>query len=112
MGNRMQEEAERFADEDKKKRESAEILNNIDTGIWSAEQQLNEHKDNISAELRNEITDKINEVKAAKDSGDVDSMKQKNDELQKVLMKIGEAIYSQQQSSSSSDSGETVDGDS
>merc|ERR1712141_666942 len=43
--NRMQEEAERFADEDKKKRESAEILNNIDTGIWSAEQQLNEHKD-------------------------------------------------------------------
>jgi len=110
--NRMQEEAERFADEDKKKRESAEVLNNIDTGIWSAEQQLNEHKDNISAELRNEITDKINEVKAAKDSGDVDSMKSKNDELQKVLMKIGEAIYSQQQSSSSSDSGETVDGDS
>jgi len=113
--NRMQEEAERFADEDKKKRESAEILNNIDTGIWSAEQQLNEHKDNISAELRNEIQDKINEVKAAKDSQDVDAMKTKNDELQKVLMKIGEAIYSQQQSSSSSsdssDSSETVDGD-
>jgi len=111
--NRMQEEAERFADEDKKKRESAEILNNIDTGIWSAEQQLNEHKDNISAELRTEIQDKINEVKAAKDSNDPDQMKTKNDELQKVLMKIGEAIYSQQQSSSSSssDSSETVDGD-
>jgi len=111
--SRMQDEAERFADEDKKKRESAEILNNIDTGIWSAEQQLNEHKDNISAELRNEIQDKINEVKAAKDSNDPDQMKTKNDELQKVLMKIGEAIYSQQQSSSSSssDSSETVDGD-
>jgi len=112
--NRMQDEAERFADEDKKKRESAEVLNNIDTGIWSAEQQLNEHKDNISAELRNEIQDKINEVKAAKDSNDVEVMKQKNDELQKVLMKIGEAIYSQQQSSSSGseeNSGETVDGD-
>merc|ERR1719515_211771 len=61
--SRMQDEAERFADEDKKKRDAAEILNNIDTGIWSAEQQLNEHKDNISAELRNEIQDKINEVK-------------------------------------------------
>jgi len=113
--NRMQDEAERFADEDKKKRESAEILNNIDTGIWSAEQQLNEHKDNISAELRNEIQDKINEVKAAKDSNDPDLMKSKNDELQKVLMKIGEAIYSQQQSSSSSsensENSETVDGD-
>jgi len=109
--NRMQDEAERFAEEDKKKRESAEVLNNIDTGIWSAEQQLNEHKDNISAELRNEIQDKINETKASKDSGDVETMKAKNDELQKVLMKIGEAIYSQQQSQSSS-SEETVDGDS
>merc|ERR1719379_1915607 len=111
--NRMQEEAERFAEEDKKKRESAEVMNNIDTGIWSAEQQLNEHKDNITAELRNEIQDKINEVKAAKDSNDPDQMKSKNDELQKVLMKIGEAIYSQQQSSSSSssESSETVDGD-
>merc|ERR1712079_945030 len=109
--NRMQEEAERFAEEDKKKRESAEVLNNIDTGIWSAEQQLNEHKDNISAELRTEIQDKINETKASKDSGDVEQMKAKNDELQKVLMKIGEAIYANQQSQSSS-SEETVDGDS
>lgn len=86
-------------------------MNNIDTGIWSAEQQLNEHKDNITAELRNEIQDKINEVKAAKDSNDPDQMKSKNDELQKVLMKIGEQIYNQQQSSSSSDSGESVDGE-
>lgn len=109
--NRMQDEAERFAEEDKKKREAAEIMNNIDTGIWSAEQQLNEHKDNITAELRNEIQDKINEVKAAKDSNDPDQMKSKNDELQKVLMKIGEQIYNQQQSSSSSDSGESVDGE-
>jgi len=100
--NRMQEEAERFAEEDKKKKESAEVVNNIDTGIWSAEQQLNEHKDNISAELVSEIQDKINETRAAKDSGDVEQMKSKNDELQKVLMKIGEAIYANQQSQSSS----------
>merc|ERR1719420_2659832 len=111
--NRMQEEAERFAEEDKKKREGAEVINNIDTGIWSAEQQLQEHKDSISAELVSEIQDKINETRAAKDSGDVEQMKSKNDELQKVLMKIGEAIYSQQQSSSSSseENSETVDGD-
>lgn len=107
--NRMQEEAEKFAEEDKKKRESAEVLNNIDTGIWSAEQQLAEHKDNIPQELVTEIQDKINEVKAAKDSNDVEVMKSKNDELQKALMKIGEAIYSQQQSQSSS-SEENVDG--
>lgn len=102
--NRMQEEAERFAEEDKKKKESAEVINNIDTGIWSAEQQLNEHKDSISAELVSEIQDKINETRAAKDSGDVEQMKTKNDELQKALMKIGEAIYANQQSQSSESS--------
>merc|ERR1712038_897779 len=102
--NRMQEEAERFAEGDKKKREGAEVINNIDTGIWSAEQQLNEHKDNISSELVSEIQDKINETRAAKDSGDVEQMKSKNDELQKVLMKIGEAIYANQQSQSSDSS--------
>jgi len=110
--NRMQEEAERFAEEDKKKKESAEVINNIDTGIWSAEQQLNEHKDSISSELVSEIQDKINETRAAKDSGDVEQMKSKNDELQKVLMKIGEAIYANQQSQSSDSSSqeEPVDG--
>jgi len=61
--------------------------------------------------LNAEITDKINECRQAKDSGDLEAMKARHEELSKVLMKIGEAIYSQQQSQSSS-SEETVDGDS
>jgi len=109
--NRMQEEAEKFAEEDKNKRERAEVENNIDTSIWSAEQQMNEHKEHVSAELKSEITDKINEVRQAKDAGDVEGMKSKNDELQKVLMKIGEAVYSQNQSKSETQSQDPVDGD-
>lgn len=110
--NRMQEEAEKFADEDKKKRDAVEVMNNIDTGLYSAKEQLNEHKDKLSAELVSEIQDKINEVEAAKAGGDVEQMKSKNDDLQKSLMKIGEAIYSQQQSNSSdSNQSETVDGE-
>jgi len=109
---KMQEEAERHADDDKVKRENAEIINNIDTGLWSAEQQLNEHKDSITEELKQEVQDKINETKAAKESGDVDQMKEKNDELQKTLMKIGEQIYNNSSSTSSSDSTEqNVDGE-
>merc|ERR1712048_67837 len=94
---KMQDEAERFADEDKKKRDSAEVRNQIETGIWGAEQQLNEHKDNISSELVAEINDKINECRAAKDSDDLEQMKSKNQELQTVLMKIGEEVYSKNQ---------------
>jgi len=111
--NRMQEEAEKFAEEDKKKRDSVEVMNNIDTGLYSAKEQLNEHKDKLTTELVSEIQDKINEVEAAKNGGDVEAMKAKNDELQKSLMKIGEAIYSQQQSNSgdSNSSEQTVDGE-
>merc|ERR1712062_139057 len=109
---RMQDEAERYAEEDKKKKEAAEVTNNIETSIWSAEQQLQEHKEHVSEELRTEITDKINEVKAARDSNDADSMKSKNEELQKLLMKIGEAVYANQQNQSqqNTNSEETVDG--
>merc|ERR1712062_684486 len=110
--NRMQDEAEKFAEEDKKKRETVEVTNNIDTGLYSAKEQLQEHREKLSSELATEIQDKINETEAAKNSGDLENMKTKYDELQKSLMKIGEAIYSQQQSSSSDKpEGETVDGE-
>lgn len=110
---RMQEEAEKFAEEDKQKKESAEVRNNIETAIWSAEQQLQEHKEHVSSELNAEITDKINECKQAKDSGDNEAMKARHEELSKVLMKIGEAVYANSQNNSSGDSnqGETVDGE-
>eukprot|EP00494_Astrolonche_serrata_P006821 UN06846 len=106
---RMQDEAEKFAEEDRKAKEAVEIANNIETSIWSAEQQLTEHKEHISEELKTEITDKINEVKAARDSQDADAMKTKNEELQKLLMKIGEAVYANQQSSQSSQSSESTE---
>jgi len=110
---RMQEEAEKYAEEDKNKKESAEVRNNIETAIWSAEQQLQEHKEHVSSELNTEITDKINECKAAKDTGDNEAMKARHEELSKVLMKIGEAVYANSQNTSSGDSNqsETVDGE-
>jgi len=108
---RMQDEAEKFAEEDKKKKEAAEVANNIETSIWSAEQQLSEHKEHVSEELKTEITDKINELKSARDSNDADGMKTKNEELQKLLMKIGEAVYANSQNNQQQSSNdETVDG--
>merc|ERR1711885_44821 len=77
---KMQDDAERFAEDDKKKRDEVEVRNNIDTGIWSAEQQLNEHKDHINSDLQKEINDKINEVKLVRDNGDIEQMKTKSEE--------------------------------
>merc|ERR1711936_709606 len=70
------------ADIQRMKKEAAEVANNIETSIWSAEQQLSEHKEHVSEELKTEITDKINELKSARDSNDADGMKTRNEELQ------------------------------
>merc|ERR1719238_916003 len=100
---KMQEDAEKYAEDDKKKRDTAEIKNNIDSGIWSAEQQLSEHKDNISNELFKEINDQIDKVKVGRNTNDIQKMKQANDKLQKMLMKIGEEIYLKKKSSETKD---------
>merc|ERR1739848_980653 len=100
---RMQDEAEKYA---------AEVANNIETSLWSAEQQLEEHKEQISKELSNEIKNKIDELKAARDNGDIEGMEGKNKELQKCLMKIGEAVYiNQQKNQSQSNEEQTIDGE-
>ena len=51
----MVSEAEQFADEDKTRREAAEAKNQAESLIHSTEQQLKEHGDKVSAEVKTEI---------------------------------------------------------
>jgi len=82
--NRMQEEAEKFAEEDKRKNERAEVTNTIDTSLYAAKEQLAEHRENISSELASEIQEKINEVEASRGGKrkiDVEKLRQKLREI-------------------------------
>merc|ERR1719211_108115 len=67
---KMQDEAERFAEEDKNRREMAEVANQCDNTIWNTESSLEEHKDKLDSELINEIEQKIQAAKTAKESED------------------------------------------
>merc|ERR1711973_351411 len=58
---KMQDEAERYADEDKVRREMAEVINQCDNTIWNTESSLEEHKDKLDADLIKDIEDKIAE---------------------------------------------------
>ncbi len=95
--NKMVQEAESFAEEDKKRRAGAEAKNNAESLIHSTERQLAEHGDKVDASVKSEIESAISEAKAAVESGDADQMTEKTNALAQSAMKLGEAMYKAQQ---------------
>jgi len=94
---KMVKEAEQFADEDKKRRAAAEAKNNAESLIHSTEKQLAEHGDKVSAEVKEEIEKALAEAKTAVEGGDTDDIQQKTAALTQAAMKLGQAMYEQQQ---------------
>ncbi len=93
---KMVKDAEANAEDDKKRRELVEIRNQAEGAAHSAESQLKEHGDKISAEDKTAIEDAIKAVKTALESEDIDAIKTALDSLQQASMKLGEAIYKDQ----------------
>jgi molecular chaperone DnaK len=98
----MVQDAERFAEEDKQRREAAEAKNNAESLIHTTERQLAENGDKVSADLKGEIEAAIAEAKTAVEGGDAEAMKDKAQALAQVAMKLGQAIYEQQAQSEAS----------
>jgi molecular chaperone DnaK len=94
---KMVKEAEQFAEEDKKRRAAAEAKNQAESLIHSTERQLGEHGDKVTPEVKTEIETAIAEAKAAVESGDADRMTEKTNALTQAAMKLGQAMYEQQQ---------------
>jgi molecular chaperone DnaK len=93
----MVREAEQFADEDKKRRETAEVRNNAEGLVHSTEQQLKEHEAKVDASLKSEIEAAIAETRTALDGGDTETIKTKAQALAQTAMKLGQAVYQSEQ---------------
>ena len=89
-------EAERYAEEDKKRKEEVEIRNNADTMIYQTEKALNELKDKVSDSERKRIQDKIDQLKKALEGSNVDDIKAKTEELSQEFYSISQRLYQQQ----------------
>ena len=100
--DQMVRDAEKFAEEDKKRRAAAEAKNNAESLVHTTERQLADNGDKVDAGLKSEIEGKIAETKAAVESGDADQMTTKAQELAQVAMKLGQAIYEKQQQAEAS----------
>jgi molecular chaperone DnaK len=93
---KMQQEAEKHAAEDTKRREEVETRNAADTLAYTAEKTLRDQKDKIPSDLNQEVEGKIQAVRTALQGTDLNSIRQAMQELNEAMQKIGAAVYQQQ----------------
>eukprot|EP00163_Fabomonas_tropica_P032984 TRINITY_DN848_c0_g1_i4.p1 TRINITY_DN848_c0_g1~~TRINITY_DN848_c0_g1_i4.p1 ORF type:complete len:299 (+),score=148.73 TRINITY_DN848_c0_g1_i4:380-1276(+) len=109
----MIKDSEANAAADKKKREMVEARNEADGVIFSAEKSLREHGDKVPEADKTAIQDEISKLRANMEGDDLDAIKASVAAVQEASMKIGQAVYQQQQaageSSADSKDDNTVD---
>lgn len=89
---RMTKEAEMNAEEDAKKRDSAETKNMLEQLMYTAEKSLRDNGDKVSAEIKTGVEEKLALAKTASTGSDIEAMKKASTELSEALSKIGEEM--------------------
>ncbi len=92
---RMKQEAEKYADEDKKKKELVDKKNEAETLIFTAEKSVKDAGDKITEDEKKEIEESIKALKEAKDKSDatVESIDELYKKASESLSKYGERLY-------------------
>lgn len=104
---RMVREAEQFAEQDRKKKEEAEIRNNADSLLYTAEKTKSDLKGKITKEQEERLDKELAELRQASAGKDIDTIKQKSEQAAKVLQEIGTAAYQAAQAQQASQTQQT-----
>lgn len=103
---RMVKDAELHADEDKKKKEIIEVRNEADSLAFRAAKALEEYKDKLPQDVVTDVQSKIDAVKAALETDDIEKIRQAKDLLEKHMQHIGEAMAKAGQAAGAAPGGE------
>jgi molecular chaperone DnaK len=98
---KMRKEAEKYAEEDKKKKEAVETRNKAESLVLQAERTLKDAGDKVSEDIKKPVTEKIDALKKlleSKDSAGAPNAKPEDlqkgyDELSEVIQKVGAEMY-------------------
>jgi molecular chaperone DnaK len=101
---KLVQEAEANADEDRQKKESVETRNIADNLIYTTEKTLSENADKVPEELKTQIESKVTGLKEALEANNDELIKSSLDDLQQTLQELGNAIYSQEAPNETEDS--------
>ena len=90
---KMVKDAEAFASEDAAKRDAVDTKNSADSMCYQTEKQLTELGDKIPDDVKEKVTAKVADLRAAVEADDVAQMKEKQEALQQEVMAMGQAMY-------------------
>ena len=108
--DQMVQDAETHAEEDKSRREEAEVRNNADNLVYQTEKMLTDQAENISEEEKSIVQEKLTELKTLLDGDDIESIKNATEALMAASQEFGQRIYeSAAQENSESQSSENDD---
>jgi molecular chaperone DnaK len=108
----MMQDAESHAEEDRQRREEADVRNNADNLVYSIERSLKDVDGKVDPNTKLEIEQAIKETKEALAGGDIEEIKRKQENLMTASHKLSEVLYSQaaqQQEASSAGATDTDD---
>ncbi|HXS63667.1 MAG TPA: molecular chaperone DnaK [Streptosporangiaceae bacterium] len=94
---KMMADAEKYADEDRKRREDAEVRNRGETLTYTTEKFLSENADKVPADVTAEVNEAIAELKKALEGTDTEVIRTATEKAAQVSQKMGSAIYAQAQ---------------
>jgi molecular chaperone DnaK len=92
---KMMKEAEKFASDDAKKKEKAEVLNQAETMLYTAQKTLADAGDKITAEQKESINKAADSLKEAQKTDDLAKIKAETESLTKVMNEVATVMYQQ-----------------
>jgi molecular chaperone DnaK len=90
---KMRQDAEAHADEDRKRKEMIEVRNNADNTAYAADKALKEFGDKVPTEVKSEIETKVADLRTKAQGEDVDAIKAATETLGQAIQKIGASVY-------------------
>ncbi len=106
--DRMMRDAEAHADEDKQRREEAEVRNNAEALVYQTEKFLADNADKVPTEAKENVAGPLEELKKAIDENDGPGMRAATDKVAAASQALGAAMYSEAQASGSEEGAETA----
>ncbi|MEJ5869177.1 molecular chaperone DnaK [Pseudokineococcus sp. 5B2Z-1] len=101
--DRMVKDAEAHAEEDKKRREEAEVRNQAEQLLYSTEKFLADNDDKLPEDGKSEVKGKVDALRTALAGDDVEAVKSAQEELATASQTLGAAMYAQQQEQGAGD---------
>jgi molecular chaperone DnaK len=105
---RMVRESEQSASSDKEKREKVDLKNQADSLCYQSEKQIEELKEKINSQDRENLFTMISDLKSAIKSDDYDTIKSLSKSVQETLMEVGKKVYESNPSTDSKTSSDSV----